>query len=108
MFVQDKADGEQTAIQHPSVAGLLAFCESQKPDTAYEWLDCHECACGQYARSIGQFEDWFGGDGAPVYGWNRRWSDLNVLASGALGETTFGALAGRLRHVMALREAYRK
>lgn len=93
MLVQDKSSGE---CQHPSMAGFLAFCESKPPEEEYNWLDNTNCACGQYAQSAGIFASW-----RDTRNWESPgWGVLNILASGVLGDTTFGAVAERVREAM--------
>lgn len=93
MLVQDKSSGE---CHHPSMTGFLAFCESRPPDEEYNWLDNMSCACAQYARSVGIFADWYDAKNWKHFGWDA----LNILACGTLGDTTFGAVAERIRGAM--------
>jgi hypothetical protein len=88
------------AIQQPTFAGFIAFCESKDPNEHYEWSSYSDCACAQYAKSIG-FENWtkHAHDG-------ELWDQLNNIA--AMVPTawniedmrrnwTFGELVKRLR-----------
>jgi hypothetical protein len=61
-------------IQQPSLAGFIAWLETKDPNGCYDWRSCKECACSQYAASLG------------VYNWDRYvneepWIMLNHLAS---------------------------
>jgi hypothetical protein len=91
MFIDEKRDGE---AQEASFTGFRAFVETKDPAEEYNWPDGTACACAQYARSIGKYEEWE----APLTDEVREfWLRLNRLARPALGAPiTFGELAQKL------------
>ena len=38
----------------------IAWLEQQGPDQRYEWNDSRFCACAQFARAIGRYDEWEG------------------------------------------------
>jgi hypothetical protein len=75
-------------VEQPTFAGFLEFAKRQAQDKVYPYSDCDDCACAQYAKHIGQFEDWRYVSYADV------WDDLNYWA--AYQPHTFGSLVTRL------------
>ena len=93
MFIDEKRSGEP---QQPSVAGFAAFVATKDPAEEYRWLDPTACACGQYARSIGKYEDWLNVPTRPPAD-SKLWRELNRLAQiGPYPARTFGKLAQKL------------
>ena len=83
------------------MAAFALFVASKDPKEWYNWRNCHECAVGQYLRSIGQVPD--------IGRWTGVLDEMNMLALGAHrsevygsaicyepGDWTFGALADRI------------
>ena len=70
---------------------MIAWLETQDPDTRYEWRDPTFCACAQFARATGHIDEWLMGPMVHM----REWSYLNEAA--CYGPRTFGALLQRLR-----------
>lgn len=75
-----------------SIEAFADWCEKQPPEKGYVYADVCNCACGQYAQSLGlnhwspfDSEFWFAADN------EASWTD----------ERTFGALAARLRAVQS-------
>lgn len=84
---------------HATLPHFLAWCEAQPENGFYNWGSSSICACGQYAKAIGE-EAWS----------TRRegfWAKANMLALGAHspasephlsgGVWTFGQLTKRVR-----------
>ena len=36
----------------------IAWLEQQDPDQRYGWGDYRTCACAQFAKSIGRYDEW--------------------------------------------------
>ena len=53
MFLEDKAQAE-TQVQEPSLQGFISWLETKPPTEKYNWWDGDRCACGQYAKHIGE------------------------------------------------------
>lgn len=83
---------------------MLAWLDGKDPSKHYEWNSLTECACGQFAKSIGRFEEWRNharGD-IPVGKNSQKWEELNHIARGDIyidyiGQRwTFGEMRDRL------------
>ena len=71
-----------------SLEAFADWCEKQPADRTYTYANKENCACGQYADSLG-LSDWSI--------WNSKfWYEADSVAL-LTGERTFGALASRLR-----------
>lgn len=81
MFIEDRASGET-----PSHEGFIQFCESKDPNEKYVWVNSHECACGQYLKSIGKFREYWVSD--------EVMSDLNRIAGGSWDSQKWGGAGG--------------
>ena len=93
MFTEEKRQGE--AIQHPSKQGLLEFVKGKRPFEHYNWTNQFECACGQYADSVGLKQEWLDClDRA-----SGVWNELNRIANPSrvgVNVGSFGALRKKL------------
>lgn len=67
---------------------FLAFCKSKKADEAYDYMDIQNCACGQFATSLG-----WGGDEEDSL---RTSVETRFSALACTHPRTFGSLADRL------------
>ncbi len=76
--------------EHATFPHFLSWLEAQPKDEVYNWSSAEHCACGQYAKSIGE-ENWVGKGMPPS---RNFWTVSNNLASESW---TFGALADRVR-----------
>lgn len=76
------------------------FCRSKKEDEEYIYLDCSICACGQFFKSIGMYQDYIHPHGQTMY--NIR-HEMECLAMKQ--PHTFGALAERIH---AFREDFNR
>jgi hypothetical protein len=74
-----------------SLASFAAWLEKQPAHKSYRWLHSGECACGQYANSVG-IDKWM-----PLTGLNGFWRTANHLACER--PHTFGGLLARVRNV---------
>ena len=79
----------------PSLESMAAWLETKDPNEEYSWIDSHKCACAQYAKARGVFDQWRG------HGWYSSdrpvWHDLNMMAQHC---ETFGKLLERVREAM--------
>jgi len=75
---------------------MIAWLERQDPEQHYFYDNPWECACGQFAHQIRQFEEWiemFDDRSSP-------WSELDTIAG--RGKPSFGALLHRLKRAKAV------
>jgi len=77
---------------------MLAFLETKRSNEKYNWLNCHHCACAQFAESVGRSEEWYdairGGGPVPNV---QEWKALDCVARGSGEESwTFGKMRKRL------------
>jgi hypothetical protein len=70
---------------------MLAWLAEQKPHTFYDYGDPEVCACGQFAKHIGSFDEWIAGLRSIPFG--NDWQMLNKAASAC---STLGELRYRL------------
>ena len=63
MFVEtdQRQHGEVTVSQVLSLAGLVAWLETQPPETTFEYQDNHDCLMCRYLRARGIEVMWMGG-----------------------------------------------
>ena len=54
---------------------MIAWLETQDPDTRYEWRDPTFCACAQFARATGHIDEWLLGPMVHM----REWSYLKCV-----------------------------
>ena len=93
MYVDEKLHGEVTSPRaEPSLDGFISFLETKRRFARYRWQHAGRCACGQYAQSIGQGEDW----GIRRWGGDRMWTLLDDLALDACGPRARSASFGTL------------
>lgn len=81
----------------PSLAGMVAWLETQDPQKAYMWYGCEPCLIEQYCYSLGLSK-------ADIYGQGRPnlYDRLVTNQCIARGEPhTFGAALERARKAMA-------
>lgn len=72
--------------KRPTLAGFALFVASKDPNERYEWLNCTQCAVGQYLASLGVRPIWEGEMGI-----------ANMIAQGrGRPDWTFGKLAERI------------
>jgi hypothetical protein len=74
-----------------SLAGLIAWLETQDPTTEYCWIDAHHCLYGQYCRAHGH-------EYVDVY---ERFSE-QIIPTGEISfphPRTFGAALSRARAI---------
>ena len=77
--------------QQLSLEAFADWCEKQPEGRVYRWVDYNECACGQYAASLG------------ITGWCKHvykggfWDVANRVAFQVSAPRTFRALAAHLR-----------
>jgi hypothetical protein len=55
MYLEIKPEGE---AQTPSLEGFIAWLSEQPSNDYYNWLDMEACVGCQYAKSIGQYDNW--------------------------------------------------
>ena len=97
MYVDEKRQGEPSVIaprDEPSLDGFISFLETKWRWQRYRWDDAGNCACAQYADSIGEKGNswWCEDDTCEDAAWHR----LNKLAHAALAPrwrtASFGTL----------------
>src|ERR1700756_1128947 len=82
---------------------MLAWLDTKNPNERYDWSNCLDCACGQFAWHIGRLKEWRSfaqGDG-PVGKLDQEWGELNCIAGGDtytdyFPNWTFGKMRDRL------------
>jgi hypothetical protein len=87
----------RTQWTKPSLDDFIAWLETKPPGEGYNWVQPRECACAQYAASIGlPWFEWVS------HAWNTQgpvgfWERMNLLERER--PWTFGALLEKaLRH----------
>ena len=91
-----------------SLVGFRDFAASKKPDEKYMFLNRETCACAQYAKHIGLYDEWMKAELGGACMNNSMWSRLNNIAGAddaldppADEKYTWGALRDRLEHAVA-------
>lgn len=69
---------------------MATWLRGKDPNEDYYWSDANNCACAQFAKDIGRFDDWQVRDMTILSDWEK----LNIAARSE--PHTFGALLGRL------------
>jgi len=81
----------------PLGAQMYHWAAGKNPNEAYNWSNNCECACAQFADSIGKTDEWL----SDLFKPGTEWHDLNYTARGSDGwvskeDWTFGELTKRL------------
>jgi hypothetical protein len=87
----------ETKTEEPSFAGFIAWLEKHPTDDEYVWGDNNDCACAQYAKSLGRFDEW------RSRSWNRNGRIWFFLDGAALNfSCTFGEALKCARNALTL------
>lgn len=94
----------ETKVDPLSLAGLIAWLETQPANRTYEWMDCSGgCLIGEYGRAIGikrldrrnyELNQIFGGDNGTIF------DTYSQVCNGG-GPYTYGAALKRAREVLS-------
>ncbi len=75
-----------------TLEAFAEFCEGKPAGDVYNWADFENCACGQYATSLGiPISETEKFNGEHTFWYKAQWNAMMV------SPRTFGALATRLR-----------
>lgn len=102
MFLEAKQAGE-SQVREPSLEGFIAWLKTMPQDGVYDWESGSNCACAQYAQSIGLGRNWQAYCDGRLYASRhvKIWTELNRIAmptarNGSLDlDDTFGACLRR-------------
>jgi hypothetical protein len=80
---------------------MIAWLETQNPAEHYSWGSNDACACGQFAKSIGRYDDWRSRRGHATLD-DEAWINLSIIArlgTHRSSQWTFGNFLQALRKV---------
>jgi hypothetical protein len=74
-----------------TILSMRDYAATKDPEESYRYTSRADCACAQFARHIGLYDDWSG------YGTLPLWGTLNQIAMGhGAHDWTWGKLKERL------------
>jgi hypothetical protein len=74
---------------------FITWLQEQPPEKEYRYSDARTCACGQFARAIGEFKNWNLGD--------QVWRELDAYAWSA-HPRTFGKILAQFKRYPTIKE----